>query len=259
MEKSNFHYYLILATSYGTALILWYIILSRRKKLNNLKTFELSKPWLQVAGVLLSAILTILIGRLYVNGYLVPALKIGALNVSECINQILIYLPFPIFLLATRQTLNSAWLSTNDGIQRIAIGIGLSIIAVMVFVSMSQQRKVLDVILDVYHLKNTQHLIQVFMEDFAIALLLSRLAGALGKKYFIVAISAVGLLFSLGHIPNNLNEGINLTSLFLNRFIDAGLLIGVCLLLNKSKDFLWLWPIHFAMDMMQYYSGISYD
>lgn len=259
MDGSNIYYYLVLAVSYSVALYAWWIILIRSKKIKPKEAIKLRKPWLQVGGILLMAILTILIGQLYTNGYLMPNYSFQSLNVSECINQILIYSPFPLFIIATRQTFNSAWLSTSAVTFRIAVGFGLGFLAIGVFVMISQQRDFAKVILDVYHLKNTQHLVQVFMEDFAIALLLSRLAGALGKKYFIIAIIVVGLLFSLGHIPNNLSEGLNFSSILIDRLIDAGLLIGVCLLLNKSKDFLWFWPIHFAMDMMQYYSGVNYQ
>jgi hypothetical protein len=100
-------------------------------------------------------------------------------------------------------------------------------------------------------------MVQIFLEDFAIALLLSRLSAALGPKYFIGAIVAVSILFPLGHLPSNLEAGVPILQALANLAVDGILVFVIGLFLYRSKDFLWLFPIHFAMDMMQFYSGIT--
>lgn len=86
---------------------------------------------------------------------------------------------------------------------------------------LSQKRNFFDVINDVYHLQNGHHLVQVFMEDFAIALILSRFIAALGHKHTIWILVLVGILFSASHLPNNLENGIQLMPAITNIILDA--------------------------------------
>lgn len=256
MTDSKFTYYFVLIASYGVALLGWWLASSKFPSLLvNQPQNKIQKPWLQVVGVIVAGIITILIGRLYSLGFLLPKLNIDDLNISESINQLLIFIPFFIFLLITKQSWASAWLPFKSWYYRLGAGIILSIMAILVFVVLSQKRSLGDVISNVYHIKNTHYLVQIFMEDFAIALLLSRLATALGSKFFIWALMIVGVIFAGGHIPNNL-EDFGVTFSLISLSLDAGLLIFAGVLLYRSRDFLWIWPIHFAMDMMQFYSGL---
>jgi hypothetical protein len=38
--------------------------------------------------------------------------------------------------------------------------------------------------------------------------------------------------------------------------IDGALVSGAVFVLQKSKDIVWFWRVHFAMDMMQFHSGL---
>jgi hypothetical protein len=259
MTSSNLNYYFILTCSYAVSMLVWWLISAQYKTIFIFENKELRRPWLQIGGIILVSVATILIGRLYVAGYLVPNLTIGSLDAGACLNQLIIYSPFPAFIVITKQSIASAWFPKRNWGLRAGVGFLLGVLSVFIFNLLGGEKDLGLVLRNVYHLKNTPHLIQVFMEDFAIALLLSRLSAALGAKYFVVALASVGILFSLGHVPANLEAGMKVYEIIFNRTIDAALVTGVGILLYRSKDFLWLWPIHFAMDMMQYYSGLNYE
>ncbi len=254
----NLNYYYVLSASYGSALLLWWMIQRFILPIWNRQEGPVSSknPWAQVGWVLLAAVLTILIGRVYSAGYLVPEFTIGTVRVAESCNQLLIYSPFVLYLVFWKQPLSTAWIPTSKIGVRLIIGLLLGIMAAGIFVLLSHRRDVFSVFADVYHPKNIHHAIQVFLEDFAIALLLSRLLVAMGPRRFIIAVLIVSFLFSFGHLPAALEQGQTLLSAMVQALLDMAVVFGIAFFLQKSRDILWFWPIHFAMDMMQFYSGL---
>jgi hypothetical protein len=253
---SDLGYYYVLSFSYAVALLGWWLIRARfEEKLRHGDTFQIQKPWLQVACIVASVIAILLIGRLYSNHLLLAPMTVGVINLSECINQLLIFSPVVLFLFITKQPITSAWLPGKSILLRLTIGIGLAIAAMIVFVALSNGH-IVEVGGRVFHLKNLHFAIQVFMEDLGLALLLSRLSAALGKRYFYVGLIVAAALFAGAHLPANLEEGRSLGESLFSLTLDAGVVAGVGLLLYRSRDFLWFFPIHFAMDMMQFYSAM---
>ncbi|MCB0496180.1 MAG: hypothetical protein KDC79_08590 [Cyclobacteriaceae bacterium] len=247
-------YYQILAISYISVLVIWWMLLYRFPgNLMGTKNHLIKRPWAQSGLIILAALFTILIGKLYTAGYLLPKFEIGQIHVSEGINQLLIYAPFPLFVFFSRQSFSSVWLTPKNWYVRLSIGFALSLLAISIFTVLEGQSITISLLGDLFHLKNLDFGVQIFMEDFAIALLLSRLVAALGKKYFIVALSIVAVLFALSHIPYNLQQGEPLQTIILDRTFDASLTFIIAYLLYYSKDFLWFFPIHYAMDMMQFH------
>lgn len=254
----NLTYYQILSLSYLTALGLWWMLTKKYPETFLLKPQdEIKKPWVQVVLLLVCGMATVGIGRLYTMGYLFPDVRWGLWRVGESVNQMLIFSPFPLFLGVSKQSLGSAWLSGHRALYRFGAGFFLGLAALVVFALLAGRNSLVDVIGNVYHPQNLHYGVQIFFEDFAIALLLSRLAAAITHKYFGWAVLAVALLFPLGHLPANLDGGTPLMLALTNLSLDALLVFGVGMALYRSKDFLWLFPIHFAMDMMQFYSGLQ--
>jgi hypothetical protein len=96
---------------------------------------------------------------------------------------------------------------------------------------------------------------QVFLEDLAVAILFVRLAGAIGNRW---ATGVVACLFAAGHIPALVSQGVSSFEL-LGLLRDVGLGVMVILVLQRSRDVLWFWCIHFCLDMTQFttVSGIG--
>jgi hypothetical protein len=91
-------------------------------------------------------------------------------------------------------------------------------------------------------------MVQVFLEDLTIAILFVRLAGAIGKLWATVVVAC---LFAAGHIPVMVSQGVTSTEL-LGLFRDAGLGVLAILVLQRSRDVVWFWFIHFCLDMTQF-------
>ena len=254
----NLTYYNVLAPSYLVSIAVWLFLSRKFPDTFLVKDVRIIKwPRLQICALLLCSIAVIFIGRAYTNDYLVSDFTIGSLQIGESINQVLIYSPFPLFLILSKQSLSSGWLPTSKIAERFAAGMCLSLVSLIIFVVLSSKKPISNVIYNVFHIQNTHHLVQVFLEDFSIALLLSRLSSALKPKYFVAAIITVSILFTSGHLPNNLETGVPILDILTGLTMDAILVLVVGIALYKSRDFLWFFPIHFAMDMMQFYSGLK--
>ena len=175
---------------------------------------------------------------------------------TEALNQTLIFSPFLLLLFVRRQPLTTAWLSLRRVPERLVIGLVLAIAAICVFALIRQPSDGLGRILcNVYHPKNAAHAVQIFLEDVAIAVVFVRFRAAVGSKWFLVVLIGVAFLFSASHYPMKLGEGLSFVAATREVMIDGALVSAVIYVLQRSRDILWFWCIHFAMDMMQFYSG----
>ena len=81
----------------------------------------------------------------------------------------------------------------------------------------------------------------------------ARFRAAIGLTKTIVL---VAVLFAAGHIPSLLATGAAVEDL-IALLADAGLAIAVLCVLQRLADIWWLWCVHFAMDMMQFYAVLG--
>lgn len=252
----NIHYYQILGISYGLALMLWWgysIILIN----NNQSIPSIRKPWLKAGIVVGCGVLTISFGQLYVNNFLIPDYRIGSFQLGECINQIIIYSPFLLYFPITGERLDTAWLPAKVWKSQIVVGMIIACIALIAFCLMAKSQPLDRVFRNVFHIQNAHHSIQIFLEDLAISMFLARLSVGMGKKFTILSILIVSFLFALGHFPANLESGKPIIEIGTSLLMDWALVFLVCLTLIRFRSFIWFFPIHFTMDMMQFYSGIK--
>ena len=107
----------------------------------------------------------------------------------------------------------------------------------------------------IWRYEHLDEMVQVFLEDLTIAILFVRLSSAVGKPW---ATAVVACLFAAGHIPAMVSGGASWTEIaWLVR--DAGLGAVAILVLQRSRDIVWFWCIHFSLDMTQFarISGIG--
>ncbi|MCI0487254.1 MAG: hypothetical protein L0229_11715 [Blastocatellia bacterium] len=248
MTVSHYHALLI---GYGVAMISWLAIARIFPNLwprQNAQSF--SHPWREVAWALLALLAVLAIGQLYTRGWLLPAS--GTFKpIIDAFNQVLIFSPLLLLLLFRRQSLKTAWLPADRIWVRLLIGLAIALIAILVFsLARTGSDSWVAILPRVYHPKNISHLVQVLLEDIAIAILFVRFRSALGLR---VTIVLVAVLFAAGHIPALLAGGATLNEMS-SLFLDAGLGVGVLTVLQRSADVWWFWCVHFAMDMMQFYA-----
>jgi hypothetical protein len=172
-------------------------------------------------------------------------------QVSDSINHLIIFSPFLLLLRLRKHPISSAWLTTNRFWLRFVIGLTLALIAILVFTLLRRDSSSwLQVVPRVYNYQNLSHLTQVLLEDIAIAILFVRLRAAIGLRGGIILVAA---LFALAHIPAMLSGGAGVNELS-SLVLDTLLGVGVIFVVQRSADIIWFWCIHFAMDMMQFYS-----
>ena len=250
-------YYLALSAGYAFALLGWLLIdRGRREIWGPLPDAQFARPWRETLWALLAAIAAVGTGMLYSRHLLLPEISAKKSPFAEAANQLLIFSPFPALLILRQQPLASAWLPARKLPIRFLAGLVLAVSALIVFCLIRRTAPpLLQVISGVYQPKNFGYAAQVFLEDFAIAVLFVRLRAALGRKWFLVAIVTVALLFSSAHYPAKLAGGQAFLPATLEVLLDAALVSAVIYFLQRSRDFLWFWCIHFTMDMLQFYGG----
>jgi hypothetical protein len=199
-----------------------------------------------VAGVTVLAI-----GQLYLREWLLPKAPGLLGGVADACNQILIFSPLFLLLALRRHSLRTAWLPIDRVWLRILVGTVLALSSILVFtMARSESDHWLVVVRRVYQPQNLSHLVQVFLEDVAIAILFVRFRSAIGLRS---TIALVAILFAVSHVPSLLADGAGITELA-GLVLDAGLAVVVLSVVQRSADIWWFWSIHFALDMMQFYA-----
>jgi hypothetical protein len=250
-------YYFALTGGYTIALLGWWAANRWRPGIwNSDPEYHFASPWWETLWAFVAAIATIGIGQLYTHGLLLPKSSIGGPVLTEALNQAIIFSSFILLLIVRRQPFNTAWLSSRHLPERLVIGFALAIAAVCVFVLIRQPSDSLGGILgSVYHPKNAGYAAQILLEDIAIAVVFVRFRSAVGSKWFLVVLIVVAFLFSASHYPAKFGEGLSFVTATRDVIIDGALASAIVYVLQRSKDILWFWCIHFAMDMMQFYAG----
>lgn len=245
------HRYALLV-AYLVAMVCWDRIARRHTRLWPAEREEVTfaKPWLEIVYFAIALVGVIGIGQLYQKHLLLPTSG-PAGQLFEALNQILIFSPVLALPAIRRQGWRSAWLPLDRVWQRILVGIILSLIAMLVFTSVrAGSAPFVDVVRDVYHPKNLGNLAQVLCEDIAIAILFVRMRAAIG---LLKSIILVAVLFAAAHVPAMLSAPVGFNEI-MGLVADAGLGIVILYFVQRSGDVWWFWGVHFAMDMMQFYS-----
>jgi hypothetical protein len=240
-----------LAVCYAAALLGWWTVARRRRDLWPAgAAVAIARPWFELLLAVLAVLAILAIGQLYIRGIKLPVAQGGASAVlAESCNQLLIFSPVLLLVLLRRQSRATLLVPDNRLPLRIAFGFGLGAAAVVVYALVRKNAPApLDALAAVYDPVHVTKLVEVTMEDLAIALLAVRATAALGPGWLVPAI--VGVLFAAGHVPTMLSLGVRVEEMaWLLR--DAALATVVIRVLLWARDVTWFFGLHFAMDMTQ--------
>lgn len=211
------------------------------------------RPWREVVIALLAAAGIIAIGQAYMRlGFLPETGRVGP--ALAAVNQVLIFSPVPLALLLRSHPPDSVWLGRPRWPIRLATGLLLAILAAGTYTLLRNgSNGIVSVAGRIARYDHVDEAVQVLLEDLTIAFLFVRLAAAIGSRWSVVA---VALLFAVGHVPALIARGAEIGELTL-LLRDVALGTGVILVLQRSRDILWFWPIHFALDMTQFREVVS--
>jgi hypothetical protein len=213
---------------------------------------EFERRWKEFGIALIGAVGVLAMGQLWSKGIRLPERgTLGPLLAS--INQALIFTPILLVVVIRRQPWTSAWLPGARILTRLLVGLVLASLAVSAYSLMREGADPPWILMGrIWRYEHIDKMVQVFFEDLTIAILFVRLAGAIGKGWATVVVAC---LFAAGHIPAMVAQGATWSELA-GLLRDAGLGVAVILVLQRSRDVVWFWCIHFCLDMTQF-AGIS--
>lgn len=210
------------------------------------------RPWKEFGIALVGALGILAMGQLWSRGVRLP--EQGALGpLLGSINQALIFAPILLVLVIRRQPWTSAWLPRARIATRLLVGVVLASLALTAYSLLRNGTDAPWVLFGrIWRYEHLDKMVQVFLEDLTIAILFVRLAGAIGSRWATVVVAC---LFAAGHIPVMVSQGAAWFELA-GLLRDAGLGVAVMLVLQRSRDVVWFWCIHYCLDMTQF-AGIS--
>jgi len=239
--------YLSLIAGYGAAVgIFWLLYATMKPRFLCRENSTIDKPWLETGLLIVAVIAVIGVGQLWSKNLLLPE----ETWVFEALNQVIIFAPI-LIILALRGNLSSrAYLPIVSGLPSIVIGLVLAAVALTAYSGASgdlggalvMAEKMADI-------ENLPHVVQVLLEDIAIAALLAFIAAAIGGRTAVIIVAA---LFAAAHVPALLAKGFELTEL-ISLVLDAGIGVLVLGAIIASRNVWWFWPIHTVMDLTQFY------
>jgi hypothetical protein len=205
-------------------------------------------PWKEFGFALLGVIGILGMGQLWSSGVRLP--EQGTLGpLLGSINQVLIFAPILLVILIRRQPSTSAWLPRARITRRLLAGIVLASVAVTAYSILREGADAPWILFGkLWRYENIDKMVQVFLEDLTIAILFVRLASAISNRWATVVVAC---LFAAGHIPVMVSQGATWLEL-LGLLRDAGLGLAVIYVLQRSRDVVWFWCIHFCLDMTQF-------
>jgi hypothetical protein len=242
-------HYASLYGCYGAALVGWFVAYRLTGALwPAAPEPEIKKPWLELGWAFLGAVGVILVGQLWTAGIKLP--EGGQFGpIFAAVNQVAIFFPILAVPALRRMPWSTAWLSKDRLVPRLAAGWTLAILAIVVYSLLRSSADTPWAIAGrIFAYENVDELIQVLLEDIAIAIVFVRASAALSRKW---ALTLVAVLFAAGHIPAMMSGGALATE-FVSLVFNAGLGLAVISVLSYSRDILWFWPVHFVLDMTQF-------
>ncbi|MEM6767637.1 MAG: CPBP family glutamic-type intramembrane protease [Bacteroidota bacterium] len=246
-------HYVALMITYASIAGVWFLLdFFVRKPWNIDISVNFRRPWLEFVYALVAVVAILGIGQLYIGKMLIPNAEGN--TAIDALNQFLIFSPTILLLIIRRQPLESIWLPPYRIAERVGWGLILSVTALLIYwLARKDAVSLSSLFTETYHPKNFSFLVQVFMEDITIALLFVRLSAWIGRRW---SIGIVAALFAAGHIPSLLADGATLNELS-SLLLDVTIGVIILSAVSKSKDVWWFFPVHFVMDMTQFYGGAT--
>jgi len=204
--------------------------------------------------VIVAAVLAL--GQLYQAGLMIPE-HTSWRDGARLANQILIFLPVFVVVGVSihdgdEAARTRAFIPRSRIAERLVIGCTAAAIATVVYLTVRPDAAGISLIpARFFSWPNAAHAAQILGEDFGLGLILASALRHLSPR---TAVIVAACLFAAGHIPAMVTQGAPLAE-FPSLVADAGLAAGMMALVLRLRDLWPIWPVHVAMDLMQFYGG----
>ena len=162
-------------------------------------------------------------------------------------NNVIIYSPIVVLLLVRGQSARTVYLSADGLPIKLAAGVVLAVLAVLVFlVVRGDPGRLPGVLRESVRTENLRNFLPVFLEGVAIAMMYVRMRWAFGQW---PALLGPGLVFAVAHIPRQIESGLGPPEMIAYFAVTTGIAFAVLYTLERSRDVIWIGIVHYVMDV----------
>src|SRR5215468_6962424 len=126
---------LALVIAYATICALWWAVSRLLPLWRQPERPVLAHPWIEIGFALAAVAAVLVLGQLWSHGIRLYAPGIWS-TVAESVNQFLIFSPIVLLPLIRKQGWASAWIQRSRLWARLGIGLGFSVVALLVYSSL---------------------------------------------------------------------------------------------------------------------------
>ena len=204
-------------------------------------------PYRDAALAILAIAGVLLLGQAYRAGYLLPTSGESVGRLAWVVDNLLIYSPIALVLAIRRQSPRTVYLSADALATKVAFGLGLGVLSVLLFLLLrGEPGRVMEILASAFEGKRGANFVPVFLEGVALAFAFVRLRWAMGLW---PALVLPAVLFALAHVPGQIQEGRVLAEMAAFFVLNSVLVSLILYVAQRSQDVIWLGIVHYLMDI----------
>lgn len=235
--------YLGLVTAYGAAAVLiWMVALLRpeaipaaRDHMPQNKILQLCLFLLAIAG---AAVLQVMESR----GWLLPTDDV----LATALNQLLIFLPMLIYLVAQRSPA-AAMVPSNGLLKSLAVGVLLTLTALAAYLSARDALGTLpDLVGRILSVSQVERFMRVLMLDLTVATLMALLAGKWSRR---TALVTLALLVLAAHVGAAYHAGFGIDAVW-GVLLGSAAGFGLMAAIVYTRNIVWFLPLHGVLGVL---------
>ncbi len=249
VQQATTYFFIPVACAYLFACGAWFAVLRwRPERWPKAAALETERQWLDLLLVFVVGGGILGIGQLYRAGYLLPTDGAGVWRALLWnLDNVIIYSPIAIVLLARKQSPRTVFLSMEKIGWKIGLGIAIGVASVLLFVTLrGEWGRLPEIAARVFALDAIENFFPVFMEAVAMAYVFVRLRWVVGL-WPAIAIPAV--FFAVAHIPGSLEEGKSFGYIAAFFVFNGTLTTAILYTVQRSRDVIWIGVVHYLMDI----------
>jgi hypothetical protein len=163
------------------------------------------------------------------------------------IDNLIIFSPIALVLMARRQGLETIYLSGRRLPEKIALGAGLGIAAVAIYSAMRSEADMVGARLaSAFDADKLADFLPVFLEGVAVAFGFVRFRWLVGTA---AATIVPAMLFAAAHVPGQVAEERTIAFMAAFFLFNSALGSAILLVVARSRDVVWLGIVHYLLDV----------